>query len=101
MKSCQVYGPYCSFHDKMLAIFDKLETQEWFSVYQEAHKKDEWVWNDDIFDYELVLTFRDHLDFDFLTDIIYEEVLKIERSAKAPESRVDLLLKFFVIFLCF
>ena len=93
MKSCQVYGPYCSFHDKMLAIFDKLETQEWFSVYQEAHKKEEWVWNDDIFDYELVLTFKDHLDFDFLTDIIYEEVLKIERSAKASESHVDLLLK--------
>ena len=95
MKSCETGGEYCTFHKKMLAIIDDIEAQEWFSVYQEVHKTEEWIWNDEIFDNEVITTFKDHLDFEFLIVIIYDEVQKIEnnirKGSNADQSRIDLL----------
>ena len=95
MKSCETGGDYCTFHKKILAIIEDIEAQEWFPVYQEVHKTEEWIWNDEIFDNEVITTFKDHLDFEFLIDIIYDEVQKIEnnirKGSNTDNSRIDLI----------
>ena len=50
-----------------MALIEKLEAQEWFDEYREVHKKEEWVWNDEIFDNEKISKYtKDHLDINFL-----------------------------------
>ena len=78
MKSCESDGAYCSFHNRMMALVEKLEGQEWFLDYQEVHRKEDWVWNEETKDYEEIQLFKDHLDFEFLIPIIEHIVKAIE-----------------------
>ena len=113
MKSCESDGAYCFFHNRMMAFIEKLENQEWFLDYQEVHKKEDWVWNEEIRDYEEIQLFKDHLDFEFLIPIIKDTVQAIEFrhfdwkrkkrenhdvvgekiKSSAAKSRIDMLLE--------
>ena len=102
MKSCEEGGSYCAFHNEMTEIMDGIETQDWFLLYQEAHKKEEYVWNDETFDYDMMTTRKQHLDFDFLSEIIQREIFEIDKMTQntrnSSESYLELLLSSLISF---
>ena len=48
MKSCMNNGEYCTFHNSIRDIVQKMEAEEWFISYQERHKTVTSVWYQDI-----------------------------------------------------